>query len=304
MLKAPAIVDRNWLICPVGIALTGLLFLLSACACLSGSSSDMNHFLPLQTESANPRAGIILIPGLNLRPEALHEIANQFISRGLRARIVSLRKPAYFERISGQQLARNWTDQVRQDYQELRRQMPDRPVLIFGYSLGALLALNLILEEPENSAAVFLVAPPLKLHTLPSLLLSAISLLPASFPIISVARERYRIESWTAAAEYHALTLLQDQLRARLPLFLKKELSGSVFFSSRDELVSDNEGAEDFVRYLPKLEVHVLRSKGNSHGHLMLDQYSLGVKGWQEFSDSIAAAAKLVGTQQTDTPAL
>jgi esterase/lipase len=264
-----------------------VIFTISSCVCLKSSQLYQHSFPALQRETSHPCAGVILIPGLNLRPDALNEIANQFISQGLQARIVSLHKPMLSEHFSGQQMADMWANQVRDEYQALRDQLPDKPMLLFGYSLGTLLALNLVLEQPEDKKTLFLLAPPLELRMLPNFLLKLTRLLPASVLIASAAPERYRIQPWTLAAEYQALNSVRNQLDKKLQLLSQERLSGVVLLSSQDEFVSDSGVSEILQRYTPKLEQRILSLQGGSYGHLMLDQYSLGEQGWHELSEAI-----------------
>jgi pimeloyl-ACP methyl ester carboxylesterase len=196
------------------------------------------------------------------------------------------------EHFSGQQLADVWTNQVRDGYQVLREQLPGKPVLLFGYSLGTLLALNLVLEQPEDKKTLFLLAPPLELRMLPSFLLKLTRLLPASVRIASAAPERYRIQPWTSVAEYQALDSMRNQLDQKLHLLSQQRLSGVVLLSAQDEFVSDSGVHEILQRHIPKLEQHILTLQGGSFVHLMLDQYSLGEQGWNELSEVIQQLAQ------------
>ena len=85
-------------------------------------------------------------------------------------------------------------------------------------------------------------------------------------------------------------------LDRQLPLLTRRELYGTVFLSTHDELVSHKDVGEVLARHTPKLEVHFVSSEGGSSGHLMLDEYSLGSR---ELCGAIAAI-----TTQMDTPLL
>jgi len=238
------------------------------------------EFPPLTLEPTDPQAGVLLLPGLNLKSESLNEIANEFSARGFKSKIVNLTKPFDDSSLASDELAQIWMTEAREGYRVLAASMPGRPNIIFGYSLGALLAIDLVLDG-GTSAEVFLLAPPIKLGFSPSLLLTATQLLPANYQISSRASEHYRRAPWSLAVEYQALQELRGRVQSQLENAIRDSLSGAAIISVRDELVSANKVADSLAKTDSGLEVTLLDLPTNSFNHLIIDRSSLRNDGWQ-----------------------
>ena len=180
-----------------------------------------------------PVTGMVLIPGLNMRPGALLPLARYFEGRGLRVTIPAL--PAAGT-VRGTMTA--WCAAVAAAWNEAGS-AGGRTVLA-GFSLGAVLALLLRLRLGSGEESpVLLLAPPLCLRTGAGLLAGLARIPFLSFP--SLAPARFRQRSWTAGRAYRAFFLLRRLLLRHVAAL--GSVAGTAVFHTRDEFVHPDRSA-------------------------------------------------------------
>lgn len=180
-----------------------------------------------------PVTGMVLIPGLNMRPEALLPLARYFERRELRVTI-----PLLPDAGGVRSTMTAWCGAVAAAWHEAGA--PGGRTVLAGFSLGAVLALLLRLRlGPGEQPPLLLLAPPFCLRPGAGLLagLSRIPLL--SFP--SLAPARFRQRSWTTGRAYRALFLLRRLLLRHAAAL--GSVAGTAVFHTRDELVHPDRSA-------------------------------------------------------------
>lgn len=177
--------------------------------------------------------GMVLVPGLNMRPGALLPLSRYFEGRGLRVTI-----PALPAAGTVRATMTAWCAAVAAAWHEAGA--AGGRIVLAGFSLGAVLALLLRLrlgsgEEPP----LLLLAPPLGLRAGAGLLAGLSRIPHLSFP--SLAPIRYRRRGWTAGREYRAFFLLRRLLLRHTAAL--GAVAGTVVFHARDELVHPDRSA-------------------------------------------------------------
>lgn len=140
----------------------------------SGSISDPQHRNPNWNRSFeltvdSPRGGVLLLHGMSDSPYSLRALGETLNQRGYQ--VVGLRLPGHGTAPSGLKWVR-WQDMaaaVRVAKKNLSASVGDKPIHIVGYSTGAPLALDLILnaiEENDTSlpASLVLISPAIGIH--------------------------------------------------------------------------------------------------------------------------------------------
>ena len=239
--------------------------------------------------SESPKSAIILIHGLNNNPKNLEDLANHFKELNFIARIVVLKGHQSAEDWPGDLSSKDWIQNIKDAYQDLRANYPDIPIYNLSYSLGAPLTVSFLKSDSKYKFdGIIFIAPALKLKS-KSLIMRAISNLHfLGIKIPSFTPKEFRIHSSTSLKAYRALFELQrDSLDLEEKTILKNT-PGKIFLRSEDEFI-DIKGIENWLK-LNQLNwsVTFLNEKdSNLPEHLMINKRSLNKKSWEVLTNEI-----------------
>lgn len=240
------------------------------------------YFPQLREDPVSPRGTVIVLNGLNTRPEALNQLANEMSVLGWRIRTVPFRGTSFCSpREATHEL---WLDDIRKEVSAGQRELPQRPVLLLGYSLGAMLSLDYYYQHPQQIAGLFLLAPPVALRWPQRLMLRAFSLSPFNLGIPSAAEPAYRLKNTTKLTDYAVLQSAIDAVHMRAGERSLSNVPLCVFASANDEFTPLSSLRSWFARTAPGVEPFVIRKKarsGRGMAHQIIDQASLEPSEWE-----------------------
>ena len=189
----------------------------------------------------------LLVHGLNTRPSSMDSLSRILKAAGIHVTPVILAGHEEFsadttravQRARRAELRRatreRWHADIEDGYRRLSEVAHDGQRFFVGYSLGALLGLELILAGRAQFDRMILLAPAVAMHGRNNLLRllrpAADLLLPSLMP------RRLRVHRWTPLSAYRELFRSVDALRATHDVS-RLDIPTRVFVDSRDELVS------------------------------------------------------------------
>lgn len=160
--------------------------------------------------SAAKPTNVLLIQGLNQAPSGLIALQNALIKEGISNSLVELagHRTSAECGLRYSNLRQRWTASVADRLSFLG----ESKVVLIGYSMGALLALDAAQQHPTKVAGLVLLAPPVAFTTKAQLLrvLTPFSVFSWSLP--SFAPTHARLCDRTSLAAYRAVFALQNQV--------------------------------------------------------------------------------------------
>jgi hypothetical protein len=241
--------------------------ILSACA-------SVRYEFPERLHGAAPREGVVLVAGLNMRFEALHELANALEARGAVTEIVEI--APHVEHTA-----------LLIDEALKRAHGLFSNVRVVGYSTGALLVLDKIFSGKVAADLVTLIAPPLRLKTIPRAALSLAEFLPSCIRILSASHRDYRKRAYTTVAEYRSVLRLMARVEA-LATNTRVHGAGIHAVIHRDDSLIH---AQETVQRLSALQIPVTvlteRSGSSLSPHRATDSHALSVTDFRRVVDVI-----------------
>ncbi|MCB0324933.1 MAG: alpha/beta fold hydrolase [Bdellovibrionales bacterium] len=250
--------------------------------------------LSCRPTSTAQRGTALLVHGLNQNPETFDDLEQLFSGLGIRpCTLVLLGHSTADDPTAVTQ--QQWLAQVVDAYDEIRAGVPERPVMLVGYSLGAALLIRLLDERPQTKVSgLVLIAPPVSLqwYSYAIRALTPLRIFGASVP--SLAPEAYRVHPWTSLAMYHAtLETISHITPPRTGVMALRQLPALVFLNPRDELV-DSDGVVAWIdeHQLEHWKVTLLTPTPVDEDlpeHLIIDPSSLGEKQWDVFQREVTS---------------
>ncbi|MCO6431066.1 MAG: alpha/beta hydrolase [Deltaproteobacteria bacterium] len=253
------------------------------CAAMQRLDIRYDYFL---SKTGSASAQIIVVHGLNTRPEVMDPLAKMLSSDGYDVFRLRLSRPIIG---NGGNLASLWVSELNSLYCELQNRNPNLPIYNLSFSLGSAVTLAFVKSHPNTTfkKKVFL-APAVTLHnySLPFQLLAP--LLPGTVKLPSVAPVAYREKSFTRIAEYHAVFLLTKYIRSGST---GRYRSGEVLVlqNPSDELVSWKKLKRWLISENLDWQLYELSERGDENlpKHIIIDEQSLGAAGWNTITDQI-----------------
>lgn len=243
-----------------------------------------------------PARGVaVLVHGLNLKPERMTEIGTLLSRNGIESLRVSLSghrgDSAEFARVSRD----TWLEDVRSAYREARKESDQRklPLYFVGYSLGALLHLDLLNNDSGAEYRydrMVLLAPAVSLRAT-SHLVKLLGFLGPEFVVPSFGPGDYRANSGTPMAAYSAL--FESLERLEKSGIRQGNTPTLIMIDPDDELVSRDGIAALIQRHsLSAWQLkHVEKrspTRERSHHHLIVTEETMGKDAWEHIGASIA----------------
>lgn len=247
----------------------------------------------LLADARSAQAVVMLVHGLNLTPQRLHSLGRALQGEGFDVLMPALsghqRGMDDVQRMKAMQTvsAKQWLEELSKAYHMARQRANAQgvPVHLVGYSLGALVALEIEQQSGLKFTRKVLIAPAIFL-TWPTGLIRPLQGWP-SLVLPSLSPHYYRANSGTSMAAYGALFALQADL---IGAWNRSEgngepLSGGVvFLDPEDEFIDFNATKEAFLSKTPVTWTMcpLQKSEGAATGihHLMIDEQTLGHTAW------------------------
>ncbi len=265
----------------------------------------------LRSEKQPARGVALVVHGLNLRPDKMDSIARTLNEEGfdvLRASLSGHRGDLeQFKHVSRDR----WLHDLHDAYCEARRAADRRglPLNFVGYSLGALVNLDLMNNVPEAGVRydrMVLLAPAAALNWT-SQLVRALNAFGEDFLVPSASNATYRAScEGTSMAAYNALF---DSLRATQESGLGKSKAPTlVLIDPKDELVS-GPGLAELIEFnaLNEWRLEQVSNRGatlerGAYHHLIIDEPSVGSEEWKRIQTLIRKHLEPMGTSGSLKP--
>ena len=232
---------------------------------------------------------LLILTGLNLRPERLVPVVEQWEHLGLHPVPVPLTgfSPSHWKTMVSISAA-DWLADMDRTWQRLGADQTGQPVSILGYSLGALLGCCWALERKIPLKRMIMLAPAWRLRpSLQNTLSMLCRISPAWLTLPVLAPRSYVMRGYTTVSAYRALIGLQNRLRVLWPEPGRQPLPGNpamfVAYSPRDEFLDthwlDEQCSSGGDRWLCH-HLHFHPRRFYTH-HLGMDEVTLGRAEWE-----------------------
>lgn len=248
--------------------------------------TESSIFLVQPTKSVG---AVLIAHGLNLRPSKMNALASFFFDRGYDVYRLTLSghdgDMESFKKVS----AEIWMSEVVEAEKTIRARGADKPVLLLGYSLGALASLAVYDQGLVAFDKMILLAPPIQVTKTAALVRNLFGFPGMMLP--SKNHPDYRVFSKTPVAAYKALFDLTGWIKTG-PSPALRDSKAIVFFSPHDELVDLDKSRTIIEKNHSSWTVNSLDKDGAtlkpvSH-HLMIDEPSLGPSSFRHLLESIS----------------
>lgn len=231
------------------------------------------HFQLNIHKSHSTEKVILLFPGLNLKFEAMQEMAIE-ISKNAKASSAIFKHNAARSLLSELKI-------LRQVVTTLVNENPNIKIYCVGHSYGALLSLQLAHHISQIQANV-LIAPALKLKNTSEIFQKIIKRLPINFSITSMNFSGYGQYNSLSTLRYKELFQLKNE-----SLNFQENKNLLVILSKKDRVISEKKSRE-FFENLNHPVLTIPFSKASTFHHLPLDRKNLGETGFQLVTGKIS----------------
>ncbi len=188
-----------------------------------------------ETTAPKPRGVIMLVGGLNNRPEIMAPLAEELQLRGFHAFTVSLTGHAQGEWLEDAS-AEKWLRDLDAAYDVARTRHPNTPFSTIGFSLGGTLTTAWLLNSPEIRASHSLLIAPAIWFPGHAAFLRLLAYTPFSLP--SFMPQKIRVHRLTPLSAYRALFTLSDRIKTATLSEGMRHTPTLVIMAKGDELVS------------------------------------------------------------------
>ncbi len=235
-----------------------------------------------------PKAVVLMLHGLNLRPAKMDGWAHALSKRGALVMRVAL----YGHSADKTHMKIAHPDRWRQQFSELMDMAQQQslahqiPIYFVGFSLGALVGLEwLSNHEQALIKKMVLIAPAIAIPWYSQAAVGFLSVFGTKLTLPSRSPKDYRANSGTSVAAYQALFALKNALEQRQ--FKNTNKDTIVLIDKYDELVPSSDIKNIINQYrlsLWKLDIVDNRFAHKNYGfrHLMVDENAVGPELWAE----------------------
>ena len=236
------------------------------------------------------RGVVIVVAGLNNRPDVLDPLATELAAHGFVSLVVTLQGHDLCEQEwPAVDYLPLWQANLDTAIASAGSTYPTLPKFGLGFSLGGTLLLDAIDRHQHSPfAGVALLAPAVTLTTRAGLLRPLLPLAPLGIELPSRTPPRFRGHDSTSLRAYRALCAASKLVRTRGVSVVK--VPTAVFAATKDELV-------DFENLRSWCESESVRfealslSEPPAHGyyHLLFDRPNVGEQAWKKLVGGILA---------------
>lgn len=250
--------------------------------------------------SAPAKAVTVLVHGLNNKPSSMKVLADFLCANGSDVVLVSLSGHTTHGPQMQHVSREGWHHDMQQAYLYARSMIENtasRPLYFLGYSLGALINLDLMTHIPEvKYDKMVLLAPANTLRRRVQLLQPLVTrLLPKSWKIPSLIPKPYRAGTFTPVQAYRVLFEMGTAVESKA--YIELHVPTLIIVDPRDEMISLKQLEKMIQQYnLKKWQICILKGhtdKSAAYHHLILDESSAGKANWQTIQHEIKSFLKL-----------
>jgi esterase/lipase len=264
-------------------ALSLLVFVMifSVQAMATSTLIDFGHLLA-------PLSGVtLLVHGLNTNPQKMLSLAKELNQDGQVVVLVSLTGHHGDSAAFGHVTPDIWLNDLEEGFHQAEAAASQYrlPLNFVGYSLGAAVGIDLIIQRHVHFDRMILLAPALQLRKT-SGFVRALDILGPQFVVPSFSPKEYRANSGTTMAAYDSLFSIGRRIRrAGAANFHQANVPTLILIDPADELVSPV-GLHQFVEqhHLSKWKIQDVSNNEATvrpkYHHLIIDQASLGSREW------------------------
>lgn len=247
---------------------------------------------PFDSKGVRPRGAVLVVHGLNTKPDVMDELVQVMLASGYHCQRVSLYEDLPTRRARRDAVVTGWTRALSRAYEGAQIRWPGVPVHALSYSIGALLTLHLLDVDPDVTfERMLLLAPPVALTRTANLVRLLTPLAPLGGVLPSAAPRQVRARWGTPLAEYAAMLSLVQRLHTVEERQKLSRIPTSVVLDRRDELVS-RDGLSAWIRRngLHAWQVHELGQRDAPRRlprHLIVSRGALGPRAWDELTGEV-----------------
>lgn len=233
---------------------------------------------------------VLMIHGLNLKPVKMRPLAQELERMGLS--VLNIELSGHRAGTDWSKVTRAiWLSEIKAAYDVLHAQAAQKhlPLFLVGYSLGALMASDLIEQDSSvQFQKMILLSPPLEIHPM-AYVAQALTWAP-SFRIPSLTPKDYRYNDGTSMAAYKAL--FQSISAIHNGNFSRLNISTLMIIDPKDEMVSFSKlqnliRTEDLTAWTVMPVTNKASTLPKPYHHLIIDADAVGATQWKSMIDAI-----------------
>ena len=266
-----------------------LAALLSCSASAQGGSTDDADKLTWFLSAGNARGTVIILPGLNDKPETMFELADTLSRVGYNALVCAFagqRPGEFFSEYSAEDFAAAWLADIDSAVSAAKTKFPELPLYNLSYSLGGAVTISYLERLPASPfKKLFFLAPAIRLNLRARALRLLLPFKIFNLSLPSLAPKQFRAHDYTSLRSYSALFGVIDSLqRSSFDAGKLNAIPAVIALSPEDELVSEN-GIKDWLKEkdLSSWKLISLRPNPQQKGiykHQVFNEAGLGPEEW------------------------
>lgn len=235
------------------------------------------------------KAIVILLHGLNLRPQKMDDWSKALKSHG--ALVVRLALHGHEERLGhmSEVSASLWREQFKKALKEAQALTESElPIYFMGFSLGALVGLEWLAgnENPliNGIKKMVLIAPAIATPWYSEPAIGVLGIFGKGFILPSRSPKEYRATKGSSVAAYQALLELKKSLLAQS--FRNTNMPTLILLDKHDELIPSNEVKNIITKYhlgqwILDIVDNTVAYQNYGFRHLLVDEGSVGKDLWE-----------------------
>ncbi len=282
------------------VFLCGIMLILTCCVTIKPMNTTVenrkiNKYQWLAQNPERPKALIVLVHGLNLKPEKMDDWAQVLMQRGALILRVGLKGHEGSLEDMQEVHAFDWQQDFREAMLKAYKKSLDLdiPIYFLGFSLGALVGIDWLehtSDEHISFKKMVLIAPALSLPWYSKQAVKFLSFFNKKTILPSRSPKNYRAQSGTSVSAYEALISLKEAVDKAA--YKKSNVSTLVIMDKDDELIS----LEDIKKLINEHRLNnwsteVVNNKfaHENYGfrHLLVDEESVGADLWGQITSRV-----------------
>lgn len=252
------------------------------------AAEDADSWFP---SIAKPTRGVVIVThGLNNRPEIMDPLIEVLTANGLDVRRVALTLHQQADKQNRERLEELWLGDIASARDDCIKRRPNSPIFAVGYSLGGLVTLSYLDQNPDAFQKLVLFAPAIQFTRGSKLLRPlAAAAAGANISLPSFAPPDLRARNSTPLAEYDAMYRLAGTVDTLKNATDIGKVPTRVFMSPGDELVNYCELGEWIqTNRLVSWELSSVHlSKAAAYQHLIVVPDALGETNWEQLTGQV-----------------
>ncbi|MEZ4753806.1 MAG: alpha/beta hydrolase [Bdellovibrionota bacterium] len=242
-----------------------------------------------QTKLKTPKGSIILLPGLNFKPEKMDELANLLNQTGYDTYRLSL--TGNFQGSPEASSQANWFSQIKDSWCRAKANNSSK-IILAGLSMGGSLAVNFVDKNPNFKIdKLLLFAPAIEIKFYANFLYGITWLRFFDVSLPSFTPEAYRAKKFTSLKTYETLLELETDSQNLINSEALSNTPTLIFLNPNDSLVSYSDTLSWIkAKKLIDWRLSTINSKPKISGlkdHIFTDEQSAGTEAWMKIKNEI-----------------